>query len=191
MNTEPLKIIQAERVKTLLACYGADPHAWPADERSAALALLNHSPELRVQWQEARDLDELLHTGHKRQDVPLANAALVSQIVEHLPAQDSSSDISQHNVADKLRPQAHRHWPLAAAAAVLLFVVTFALQVESPLPQTQNQQLSSLEYEQWLWEDITGETIAADTNDSDDDTSNSINSANNELNFMTLVELEG
>lgn len=35
-----------ERFATLIDAYGAEPSRWPADERAAALAFIDHNPEL-------------------------------------------------------------------------------------------------------------------------------------------------
>lgn len=183
MNKEPLKLIQAERVKTLLACYGAEVQAWPADERSAALTLIHHSPELQALWQEARELDTLLHSGQRE---PVANPAQVSKltarIVEQLPAQDSPCP----TVIEINKPQRHKRWPLAAAAAAVMFMaVGVVVQLKSPLPPSQNQPLATAEYEQWLWQDITGEDISGDGINGDNSATE-----NQELTFLALVELE-
>jgi hypothetical protein len=177
MNKEPLKLIQAERVKTLLACYGAEVQAWPADERSAALTLIHHSPELQALWQEAQELDRLLQSN---QGEPVANPAQVSRltarIVEQLPAQDSP----RPTVTEIHQPQRRKRWPLTAAAAALLLAIGVSLQLQSPLPPSQNQPLAAAEYDQWLWQDITGEDINSDDNTTE----------NGELTFLALVELE-
>jgi len=182
MNKEPLKLIQAERVKTLLACYGAEVQAWPADERSAALTLIHHSPELQALWQEARELDSLLQSNQGEQVMnPAQVSRLASRIVEQLPAQDSP----RPTVAEMHQPQRRKRWPLTAVAAALLLAVTVAVQLKSPLPPSQNQPLAAAEYDQWLWQDITGEDISGENFNGDNSATE-----NKELTFLALVELE-
>lgn len=49
-----------DRLKELVAAYGADPQRWPAHERSAALALLERVPLLRVELDRMAGLDAVL-----------------------------------------------------------------------------------------------------------------------------------
>lgn len=177
MNKEPLKLIQAERVKTLLASYGAEVQAWPADERSAALTLIHHSPELQALWQEARELDSLLQSN---QGEPVANPAQVSRLAAHIVEQLPAQECPRPTVTETHKPQRRKRWPLAAAAAVMFMAVGVVVQLKSPLPPSQNQPLAAAEYEQWLWQDITGEDINSDDNTTE----------NGELTFLALVELE-
>lgn len=55
--SEPLDLARLGR---LLEAYGADPEAWPAAERDAALALLARSAEARALRERAARLDRLL-----------------------------------------------------------------------------------------------------------------------------------
>ncbi len=49
-----------DRVRTLLAAYGADPERWPAAERAAARQLLPTEPDLAAEYADARAFDSLL-----------------------------------------------------------------------------------------------------------------------------------
>ena len=49
-----------ERVEQMLAAYGADPRAWPDDEREQALALVAQDPALQQRMDQERELDGLL-----------------------------------------------------------------------------------------------------------------------------------
>jgi hypothetical protein len=49
-----------DRLEELVAAYGADPQRWPADERSAALALLERVPLLHVELDRMAGLDAVL-----------------------------------------------------------------------------------------------------------------------------------
>lgn len=55
MNT-----ITLARLRALLDSYGADPTRWPADERVAALVLLQADPQARALREEAARLDAAL-----------------------------------------------------------------------------------------------------------------------------------
>jgi hypothetical protein len=178
MENVTLKMISPERVKTLLASYGAEPRAWPADERSAALTLLNHSEELQTLWREARQLDEHLLSEREQQEIDADNSdamsALAYRIVAQLPQQDSAA------IAARAQGHGRKHWPLAAAAAVLLLAATFALQQQLPQTSSQQPEVAATEYEQWLWQDITGEAVTSEDNATE----------TGELTFLALVELE-
>jgi hypothetical protein len=172
MNNSPVKLIGPERVKIILECYGADPAHWPQDERRAALSLLDQSVELQTLQQDAIHLDKLLL--QTPGDLPLsddASATLVSRIVEQLPIQQPLSPHSRRN-AQQLRRQ---HWSIAAAAAVLLLAIPVFTQMQGTKPDQAPEQVALADYEQWLWEDITGDAVSKD---------------NETLDFMALVELE-
>jgi anti-sigma factor RsiW len=49
-----------DRLRTIIAAYGAAPARWPADERAAAEALLARSAEARALLAEAADIDAAL-----------------------------------------------------------------------------------------------------------------------------------
>jgi len=49
-----------DRVRALLAAYGADPERWPAAERAAAERLLADDPALASEFADARAFDSLL-----------------------------------------------------------------------------------------------------------------------------------
>lgn len=52
--------ITRDRVRDLLAAYGADPGRWPAAERDAAERLLSEDPTLAAEVADARAFDQLL-----------------------------------------------------------------------------------------------------------------------------------
>ncbi len=166
MSNSPLKLISPTRVKTLLECYGADPADWPGDERNAAVSVLNQSGELQHIQQQAKRLDNLLQLSAKTSAVSEpARSELVTKIIDNLPLQSAHSDSHLPN----------RRWPIAAAAAILMLAIPLYLQLHRSSPAQPFEQVASVDYEQWLWEDITGDTFVTD---------------NEALDFLTLVELE-
>lgn len=105
-----------ERLKEILAAYGADPSRWPAGERAAALELLARSPELESDRADAARLDAALDAASAVGDLGLTGAALAGRITR-----------AAANV--RMFPKRRRFagtWPglagLAAAAAAGLFI---------------------------------------------------------------------
>jgi hypothetical protein len=56
--------VSADRFKTIVDAYGADPARWPAAERDSALQFMARDPRARAWLDEARALDDLLDAGH-------------------------------------------------------------------------------------------------------------------------------
>ena len=107
-----------ERLLELIAAFGAEPGAWPDDERAAAKALLNASPELFADaLDEARGLDAMF----ARMPVPEPSAAL-SAVILHSAPQPRSARQGRNWFADLIFPQGAR-WPAGAAFASLLMGV--------------------------------------------------------------------
>jgi len=63
--------VSADRFKTIVDAYGADPARWPDAERDAALALLAVDPRAVAWLDEARALDDLLAVGFEPADMEL------------------------------------------------------------------------------------------------------------------------
>lgn len=133
-----------ERLREILAAYGADQEHWPAAERDAALALLTASPEAREAARDAMALDDLL----ARYDNPAAGAfdprRVVAATQSAAPANDNRVEIRWHNLAG------------LAAAAVVGFVVGWSGVDQSIWPtgidQTIEQaELLGGEVESWTW----------------------------------------
>ncbi len=72
-----------ERLKQIIAAYGADPDRWPAEERPAAEALLRRSSQAQACLAEEARLDALLD------EIPAGEVspALAARIVAALPAE--------------------------------------------------------------------------------------------------------
>jgi hypothetical protein len=73
--TEPMTL---ERLRTLIAAYGADPARWPLAERPAAKTLLARSPEARAALADAEPLDTLLDAVPALSPSPALRAAVLA-----------------------------------------------------------------------------------------------------------------
>ncbi|MEM7460197.1 MAG: hypothetical protein AAF331_12080 [Pseudomonadota bacterium] len=108
--------ISTERVLELIAAYGAEPGAWPDEERTAATQLLAASPDLFVApLEEARALDALLQT----ELVPEPGAQLSEAILAAGPSAKAASRGVFGGLTAMIFPQGTR-WPAGAALASLM-----------------------------------------------------------------------
>ncbi|MDA1326770.1 MAG: hypothetical protein O3C34_18760 [Proteobacteria bacterium] len=122
-NTE--KLVTISRLKALLDAYGAAPHCWPEEERTAATALIETSSEARRLVEEAAALDALLDNIPE----PEVSAALTSRVRSMaFPIIEARSIKARSNglfarLADFLRPRTPRAWQGAVAMAGVLGMV--------------------------------------------------------------------
>lgn len=108
--------ISTERVLELIEAYGAEPGAWPEDERAAASMLIAESPDLFASTlADARALDALL----LNEAVPEPSAALSEAILAAAPTAKPEQQRSGFRLSSLLFPQGAR-WPAGAALASLL-----------------------------------------------------------------------
>ena len=135
-NTE--KLVTIGRLNALLDAYGAAPECWPEEERAAAAALIETSPEARMLVEEAVTLDALLD----KIPEPEVSAALMSRVRSMaLPIVAVKSDGPFARLADLLRPQTPRAWRGAVAMAAVLGMVagvglsTLMLDRTDPIPR--------------------------------------------------------
>jgi hypothetical protein len=161
MNSKTAKLISRERVMELLDCYGADPQAWPEDERTTALALIQHSTELKNLQKEARKLDRFL-VGDNMQPAFAgpADKQLVSRIVSSLPAQIAGGqNVRQQRDKPGRRPLFDfSNWIGMVAASVAVFVITVSIMELNPTSVSQPQNgISQAELDYWMWQQVTGE----------------------------------
>lgn len=159
------KTVTAARVQQLIECYGTSYSAWPADEREAAIAILNKSPELQQARQEEARLDTILKQNATTQTYDIH--ALSRQITAHLPAQKQTD---RPGLFAYLVSLASLPILVPTAAALLLAIGVILLQPGSPVA-------TDTLFELWAWQDITGQSVATDHDAADAD-------------FMDLVELE-
>jgi hypothetical protein len=165
MNSKTAKLISPERVVELLDCYGADPEAWPDDERITALALIHHSSQLKKLQNEARVLDNFLcgSGATHRADEPV-DMQLVSRITANLPPQEKASRQSlQRGRKSSLFDVGS--WTGMVAATIAVFVITVSIVELHPSSTTAKQSdVSQAELDYWMWQQVTGE---ADNEDED------------------------
>lgn len=111
--TEP---VTPDRVRDILAAYGAAPQRWPAAERDAILALVATDASLAQALAEARALDGLLD------DAPAPPAMMVNPIAIAAAARSGGRSTA---AAPAVAAGPRLRWRIAgmAAAAVLGFVV--------------------------------------------------------------------
>jgi len=165
MNSKTAKLISPERVVELLDCYGADPEAWPDDERITALALIQHSSQLKDLQSEARELDNFLCGGDARRSAnESVDMRLVSRITANLPAQEKTSQKSLHR-GRKSSLFDFGSWTGMVAATIAVFVITVSIVELHPSSTGEKQSgASQAELDYWMWQQVTGE---ADNEDED------------------------
>lgn len=200
MQSKTAKWVNEQRVITILECYGADSDNWPEEERAAAIALINSSPELQQRQRESQQLDERLGVHQVRESLEArADATTVASIMNALPEQtaDNTINLRDHAKSSKARkPDKHTNlwWTyggIAAAAVVMLAISVIIQQPSQPLQSVQpvrtaalSEDASQQEMDQWLWQEATGLNGEL-----------SVDSAQDEsdlppITFMAMVELD-
>lgn len=115
------KLITIDRLRGLLAAYGARPDTWPLEERAAAQALIDASDEARALYKEEQALDALL----QRIEEPDVSAALhsrVRSIAKTTPAQPDPGFLGR--MMGWLGPRPQMAWQGAVVAAGILGIAT-------------------------------------------------------------------
>ncbi|MEL6828389.1 MAG: hypothetical protein AAFN91_19260 [Pseudomonadota bacterium] len=108
--------ISTERVLELIAAYGAEPGAWPEEERAAAMELVATSPDqFELALEDARALDQML----QNEQVPEPGPQLSDAILAAGPAPKSASGGVLGGLSSLIFPQGVR-WPAGAALASLM-----------------------------------------------------------------------
>ncbi|MBI3784265.1 MAG: hypothetical protein HY270_12790 [Deltaproteobacteria bacterium] len=131
-----------ERLRALLDAYGANPDRWPPQERAAALALLEQSPEAQ-RWRDA--------------------SARIDALLDHAPGFEVSATLIDRSLAAaptpapsaNRTPPPYRHttrrvwaWRIIAAAAPLAaaaVLVLWVLNKPSQTPERANVTLAEIE----------------------------------------------
>ena len=179
MNAKTAKLISPERVAQLLDCYGANPKAWPEDERSTALALIQHSSELKQLQLDAQQLDQFLSAGDSQGVMQArADSKLVAAIVSDLPQQEEAVHLGSHSTGSQSSRSifSSGNWLGMIAASVAVFVISVSILELKPATAPQTQlNLSQQELDYWMWEQVTGESVGEDEEP---------------LTMLTLLELE-
>ena len=163
MNTKTSKLVSPERAKDIIECYGADSSAWPADEKTSALSVIQHSSELQALLQETKQLDRLLDAGklHETESED-TNKRLLSNIVNNLPEQEKHPKPEYRNTTQKQRQSFlnSNRWIGAIAASVAVFVISLSIVELSPVNvDPSNTKVAQLVLDEWMWEDVTGEAM--------------------------------
>ena len=108
--------ISTERVLELIDAYGAEPGAWPEEERAAASLRIAESPDVFASaLADARALDQLLLS----EIIPEPSAALSDAILAEAPTVNAEQKRTAFRLSSLLFPQGAR-WPAGAALASLL-----------------------------------------------------------------------
>jgi hypothetical protein len=166
MNSKTAKLISPERVSELLDCYGADPEAWPDDERATALALIQNSTQLKNLQTEARQLDRYLTAGDimQRAGKPV-DMKLVSRITAHLPVQDKPGQNLMRNNRAALKRSLFdfSSWTGMIAASIAVFAISVSImELQSSSGARQQSDVSQAELDYWMWQQVTGEVESDD-----------------------------
>ncbi|MEQ9314899.1 MAG: hypothetical protein RLN72_03545 [Henriciella sp.] len=104
-----------DRLLLLIDAYGAEPMAWPEDERDAAMA---HLAANRAAFEPALAEARLLDHAFEASDVPDAPAGLAARILEAAPKASASPARRGFSIKSILMPNGAR-WPAGAALASL------------------------------------------------------------------------
>lgn len=104
-----------DRLLLLIEAYGAEPMAWPEDERDAAMAhLAANRATFEPALAEARLLDGAFEAG----DVPDVPVGLAARILEAAPQANAAKARRSFSIKSILMPNGAR-WPAGAALASL------------------------------------------------------------------------
>jgi hypothetical protein len=119
-----------ERLRALLDSYGADPDRWPPEERAAALALLEQSPQAQ-RWRDASgNLDALLNRAPAFEVSANLIDRILSAATTPAPSANRPPAPYRHNT------RRMRTWQTIAAAVPLAAAVVLMLWVFTKPPQT-------------------------------------------------------
>ena len=157
------------RVLGLLNTYGADPLAWPAEERIAAIQLLEQSDELKAAQYAAQQLDTYLQLETQHSVFTQQQADVLSQRTIRAIKNESTNKVSIF--ARMFAYMTAPRYAIAFTALLSVFVVMNLMN----LPQNQIQY-SQTEFDDWMLTQVTGDALNDENQTS--------------LSFMDLVELE-
>lgn len=181
MSAKTVKLISPERVKQILKCYGANPQSWPADEKLAALTLIQHSAELRELQQQTVQFDKLLLSADTALNIEeTVDRDLLDRIVNSLPEQEKKPHPDFVNRLPAERKSFLDFSRSLGAIAASLAVVAISLSIVSISP-TNIKPVSSVAsaqsvLDEWMWEQVVGEQQSEELDEP--------------LSMMALLELE-
>jgi len=132
------KKVDLDRFAAIVDAYGADPAAWPTDERSNALALLEVSEDAVRLRDEAAELDGLLG------DLPdvAPSMALRSRILEAAPQSARTWSERWARIAQLVWPFGPSWQPVTALAAAAVLGITVGLVVPDLSPTSDETTAS-------------------------------------------------
>ena len=105
-----------DRLLDLIDAYGAEPMAWPEDERAAAEAHLAAHP---ARFAEAIDTARMLDLAFSADEVPEAPGGLAARILNEAPAATPERQGIGARLRSLVFPNGLR-WPASATAAALV-----------------------------------------------------------------------
>lgn len=125
-----------DRVKDIVAAYGADPSRWPAEERDAARSLIGRTPVLRDEVARMAALDRALHRWPS--PAPTLDAVTLAARITATPQR-----------RPEIRSIGRFRWPLLAwpnaaglaAAALAGFLVGWSDLGSTLLPTGQSESI--------------------------------------------------
>lgn len=170
-NGNTTKLISPERVEALFDSYGANPDAWPDDERATALVLIQNSSELQDLQRQAEQLDQFLMIGDNRsQSNEPVDSKLVARIVDHLPEQDKSTRVDATSIRKRSRRPlfdisewlGNKWIGMAAASIAVLLISVSIMNLHTVSVPNEQPSLAQVELDEWMWEQVTGEANSED-----------------------------
>lgn len=163
MTDDLVKLVTPQRVKELLDCYGGSPEAWPEEERTAALALLDSSSELQTRREEARLLDQAMNIPPSMTATASEHTAdLAARILDRLPAQD----VPGQQTPQRDGPVVGRSalfdrvwgWPAVALGAAAAAALMIALLAPQPLTEPHRPIVTAAnDFDDWVWAQVLDE----------------------------------
>lgn len=171
MSNPTIKRVTPARLKELLECYGSSASSWPTEERQAAMNLLKGSPELTALRDQIQPLDNALMEYHDAENNLTDSQAVQSlqqRIMSQLPDQEWPESNTVHTDRPTSQPHRFRFWTGSIAASI--FIASLSFGIIHQLVNSENKsltppatELSDTEFAQWAWEDITGESLEAES----------------------------
>lgn len=129
------KTMSDDRVLELIEAYGADPDLWPEDERAAARARLDASPDLFADaLASAREIDAMICEA----DMALPSDALMERLLADIPQAVPAGANWLERVRGLIAPPG-QIWPIGAALASLVLGAMIGLNVSAPVTATLDE----------------------------------------------------
>ena len=168
MSNPTTKPVTQTRIKELLECYGSSASSWPAEERQAALNLLKGSPELTRLREQTQSLDQAFME-HRVREISHTDQQAVQSLQQRILHQLPDQELPESH-EDRPAPHPHRFglWTRSIAASIFIASLTFGVinQLYNPENSSRAQpatDMASNEFDQWAWEDITGESTESES----------------------------